>query len=98
MEKSTGVETGITVKPSFGLEEDQITDMLKASMINAEQDMQARMPKLPDLSNIQLQQSTPSLVIAYRHTGKITAESALIKRNQVSHPGFITGNVEIVNV
>jgi len=45
MEKSTGVETGITVKPSFGLEEDEITKMLMDSMNNAEQDIQARMLK-----------------------------------------------------
>jgi len=45
MEKSTGVETSIEVKPSFGLAEEQITSMLMASMNNAEQDMQARMVK-----------------------------------------------------
>jgi len=45
MEKSTGVETGITVKPSFGLEEKEITQMLMDSMNNAEQDIQARMLK-----------------------------------------------------
>lgn len=45
MEKSTGVESSITVKPSFGLEEQEITKMLKDSMENAEQDMQARMLK-----------------------------------------------------
>jgi molecular chaperone HscA len=45
MEKSTGVETGITVKPSFGLEEHQITSMLMDSMNNAESDIQARMLK-----------------------------------------------------
>ncbi|MFT5756162.1 MAG: molecular chaperone HscA [Alteromonadaceae bacterium] len=45
MEKSTGVETSITVKPSFGLEEHQITSMLMDSMNNAESDIQARMLK-----------------------------------------------------
>ena len=45
MEKSTGVESSITVKPSFGLEADEITNMLKDSMENAEQDIQARMLK-----------------------------------------------------
>lgn len=45
MEKSTGVESSITVKPSFGLEEHEITSMLKDSMENAEQDIQARMLK-----------------------------------------------------
>ena len=45
MEKSTGVESSIVVKPSFGLEESQITDMLYSSMNNAEADIQARMLK-----------------------------------------------------
>ena len=45
MEKSSKVETSIEVKPSFGLEESQITKMLIDSMSNAEEDMQARMLK-----------------------------------------------------
>ena len=45
MEKSTGVQAQIQVKPSFGLADNEISQMLKASMDNAEQDMQARMLK-----------------------------------------------------
>jgi molecular chaperone HscA len=45
MEKSTGVQAQIQVKPSYGLEDHQITEMLKASMEHAEQDMQNRMLK-----------------------------------------------------
>ncbi len=43
MEKSTGVQAEIQVKPSFGLAENQITEMLSASMSHAKADMQARM-------------------------------------------------------
>ena len=43
MEKSTGVQAEIQVKPSFGLAENQITEMLSASMSHAKEDMQARM-------------------------------------------------------
>ena len=43
MEKSTGVEASIQVKPSYGLEQNEIADMIKASMTNAKEDMQARM-------------------------------------------------------
>lgn len=67
MEKSTGVETGITVKPSFGLEEDQITDMLKASMINAEQDMQARMLKEQQVEASRVIESIQSALAADSH-------------------------------
>ena len=45
MEKSTGVQAQIQVKPSFGLAEDQIATMLKSSMSHAKADMQARMLK-----------------------------------------------------
>jgi molecular chaperone HscA len=45
MEKSTGVQAQIQVKPSYGLEDSEIAEMLKASMDNAQEDMQARMLK-----------------------------------------------------
>ncbi|MDM7859691.1 Fe-S protein assembly chaperone HscA [Alteromonas sp. ASW11-36] len=45
MEKSSGVSADIQVKPSYGLEEREIAGMLKDSMSNAKQDMQARMLK-----------------------------------------------------
>jgi len=45
MEKSTGVQAEIQVKPSFGLSDDQVANMLKESMSNAKVDMQARMLK-----------------------------------------------------
>lgn len=43
MEKSTGIESSIQVKPSYGLEQSEIADMIKASMSNAKEDMAARM-------------------------------------------------------
>ena len=45
MEKSSGVESSIEVKPSFGLDDKQISQMIKDSMSNAADDMQARMLK-----------------------------------------------------
>ena len=43
MEKSTGVQSSIQVKPSYGLTDDKIMQMLKASMDNAKGDIQARL-------------------------------------------------------
>ncbi|GGA65742.1 chaperone protein HscA [Neiella marina] len=43
MEKSTGVSASIDVKPSYGLSEDEITQMIKSSITHAKQDMTARM-------------------------------------------------------
>ncbi|MGO2458076.1 Hsp70 family protein, partial [Vibrio casei] len=42
MEKSTGVQSDIQVKPSYGLSDTEIADMLRASMTYAKEDMQAR--------------------------------------------------------
>jgi molecular chaperone HscA len=42
-ETSSNVEANITVKPSYGLSEDEITNMLKASFNSAEEDKKARM-------------------------------------------------------
>ncbi len=41
-EESSGIEASITIKPSYGLSDEQITDMLKASWENAEEDMLSR--------------------------------------------------------
>lgn len=43
MEKSSGVQAEIQVKPSYGLAEEDILSMLSASIANAQQDMDARM-------------------------------------------------------
>lgn len=41
-EETTGVESSITVKPSFGLSDDDISTMLRASFDHAEEDREAR--------------------------------------------------------
>jgi molecular chaperone HscA len=42
MEKSTGVQSHIQVKPSYGLSDNEVANMLKDSMTFAKEDMQAR--------------------------------------------------------
>lgn len=37
------MQSSIQVKPSYGLSDDEITNMLKASMLNAKEDIQARL-------------------------------------------------------
>jgi len=41
-EMTTGVESSVTVKPSYGLEEEQVTEMLKESIAHARDDVTAR--------------------------------------------------------
>ncbi len=43
MEKATGIEASIQVKPSYGLTDSEIASMIKDSMSYAEQDVKARM-------------------------------------------------------
>lgn len=43
MEKSTGVQANIQVKPSYGLTDDQVAQMISGSMQYARQDMQQRL-------------------------------------------------------
>ncbi|EGQ8023906.1 Fe-S protein assembly chaperone HscA [Vibrio vulnificus] len=42
MEKSTGVQSEIQVKPSYGLSDDEVANMLRDSITYAKEDMQAR--------------------------------------------------------
>ncbi|MFT6030000.1 MAG: molecular chaperone HscA [Oleiphilaceae bacterium] len=57
MEKSTGVQSEIQVKPSYGLEDSEIAEMLKASMDNAQEDMQARMLKEQQVEAARVQEN-----------------------------------------
>lgn len=71
MEKSTGVESSIQVKPSFGLEQDEIAEMLKASMTNAKEDMQARMLREQQIDAIRM---VEALQLALEESGHLIAD------------------------
>ncbi|MFT5674399.1 MAG: molecular chaperone HscA [Paraglaciecola sp.] len=57
MEKSTGVQAHIEVKPSYGLDDKQIANMLTASMQHAKGDMQARMLKEQQVEAARVQET-----------------------------------------
>ncbi|OOH87577.1 Fe-S protein assembly chaperone HscA [Pasteurellaceae bacterium 15-036681] len=42
MEKSTKVQASIQIKPSYGLTDEEVTEMIRSSMSNAKEDMEAR--------------------------------------------------------
>ena len=60
MEKSTGVQAHIQVKPSYGLGEDEVAQMLTDSMHHAKQDMQARMLKEQQVEAARVEESLAS--------------------------------------
>lgn len=68
-ETTSNVEANITVKPSYGLSEDEITNMLKASFNSAETDKNARM-----LAEARVDAGA----IIEAVTAALTADSALI--------------------
>ncbi len=68
-ETTSNVEANITVKPSYGLSEDEITNMLKASFNSAEADKKARM-----LAEARV--NAGAIIEAV--TAALTADSALI--------------------
>lgn len=69
MEKSTGVEASIQVKPSYGLTDGEIASMLKDSMSFAEQDVKARMLA---------EQKVEAARVLESLTGALTADAALL--------------------
>jgi len=72
MEKSTGVESSIQVKPSYGLEQDEIAEMLKSSMSNAREDMQARMLREQQIDAIRM---IEALELALSESGHLIADA-----------------------
>jgi len=64
MEKSSGVESSIEVKPSFGLDDKQISQMIKDSMSNAADDMQARMLKEQQVEASRVIESVQAALLA----------------------------------
>ncbi|MBU2869312.1 Fe-S protein assembly chaperone HscA [Colwellia sp. E2M01] len=82
MEKSTGVEASIEVKPSFGLDDNQISQMIKDSMTNAADDMQARMLKEQQVEAARVIESVQAALVADSHllnSDEILAIEATIK-------------------
>ncbi|WP_350594145.1 MULTISPECIES: Fe-S protein assembly chaperone HscA [unclassified Pseudoalteromonas] len=76
MEKSTGVQADIQIKPSFGLSDDQVSNMLKESMSNAKGDMQARMLK---------EQQVEALRVIEALEASLASDSGLLDEAQLAY-------------
>ncbi len=82
MEKSSGVESSIEVKPSFGLDDSKITQMLKDSMNNAKADIDARMLKEQQVEAARVIESIQAAITLDRHLlneDEVTAIEKVIK-------------------
>jgi len=82
MEKSTGVESSIEVKPSFGLDDSKISQMIKDSMSNAAEDMQARMLKEQQVEASRVIESVQAALVSDNrllNSDEIAAIEGLIK-------------------
>ncbi|GAA5524987.1 chaperone protein HscA [Microbulbifer aestuariivivens] len=66
LEKSSGVSADITVKPSYGLEDEDITRMLKDSYVHAEEDMAARALRE---AQVEAERALEALLVALRESG-----------------------------
>ncbi|EQA01033.1 Fe-S protein assembly chaperone HscA [Glaesserella parasuis] len=66
MEKSTKVQASIQIKPSYGLTDGEVTEMIKSSMTNAKQDMEAR--QLAE-QRVEADRVIDSVVIALQEDG-----------------------------
>tara|TARA_R110001583_G_scaffold305_2_gene2704 strand:- start:7220 stop:9160 length:1941 start_codon:yes stop_codon:yes gene_type:complete len=96
MEKSSGVESSIEVKPSFGLDDNKIAQMIKDSMNNAKADIDARMLKEQQveaarvIESIQAALSTDSNLLSAEDINDINAAiKALAQASQGSDVGAI---------
>lgn len=77
--------------------DDQSYRALTDLRIAVQQDMQERLPSLPTVQKINVVQPLPSLVAAYRYGDGLQSEQAIIARNNIAHPGFIRGELEVIN-
>ena len=75
MEKSSGVQAEITVKPSYGLEDSEITRMLQDSYANAEEDIAVRAQRE---AQVEAERTLEAMIVALQENGaELLSESEL---------------------
>lgn len=104
MEKSTGVEASIQVKPSYGLSDDEIANMIKDSMANAHSDIGAR--KLAEqqveasrvLESLQGALATDATLLSEQESHAIAqAITSLQQQMQGSDPQAIEAAIKVLD-
>ena len=98
MEKSSGVESSIEVKPSFGLDDSKIAQMLKDSMSNAKADIDARMLKEQQVEAARVIESIQAAISQDSHllnNSEVSAIETVIKSLADISQGKDTNAIEV---
>ena len=90
-EQTSGIESNIVVKPSYGLSEDAITSMLQASFNSAEADKEARALRE---AQVDAQRLLEAIIVALQKDGSLLNEDerAAIEREMVALAELAQGN------
>ncbi|MGV8000759.1 Fe-S protein assembly chaperone HscA [Photorhabdus temperata subsp. temperata] len=101
LEKSTGAEASIQVKPSYGLSDEEIARMIKDSMANAQEDINVRKLAEQKVEAARVLESVTSalekdadLLNEQEHAAIDTAVETLIKSVQGSDPEVIENAIK----
>ena len=92
MEKSSGIQAEIQVKPSYGLDDSEIAEMLKASMDYADEDMQARMLKEQQVEASRVQENLQAAMDVDGQALLETVEKQAIEMALVNLSDLAKGN------
>ncbi|WP_261840946.1 DNA circularization protein [Aliamphritea ceti] len=93
-----GLDAADLIEQASWESDDQAFIALTDLRIAVQQDVQEKTPSLAVLEAVNLPQTMPALVAAYRYTGNASNEAQIINRNNITHPGFVSGRVEVLNV
>ena len=97
-EQTTGVESSVTVKPSYGLSDDEIAGMLKDSMAHAKDDAINRALKEAIVEGQRMIEATEAAMKEYPHLLN-EAETAKIKATIAKLADTMTGdNRRLINI
>ena len=97
-EQTTGVESSITVKPSYGLSDDEIADMLKTSLAHAKDDAMARALREAQVEAERMIEATEAALAEDPHLLS-EAEIAKIRATIAKLQDTITGdNRRLINI
>ncbi|QTH72769.1 Fe-S protein assembly chaperone HscA [Pseudoalteromonas xiamenensis] len=105
MEKSTGVQAEIQVKPSFGLSDDQVANMLKESISHARDDMKLRMLKEQQVEALRVLEALEASLATDAHLLdeeelnelRVAMNELNVKRENAADPDEIKTAIEAVD-